>query len=193
MSDNSQNFDESSGRQKEYETNTTALITITLFTLAVVGVVLAVRGGSMADGDVANQFTASQKQNSQPESGAADNEVSQQDIQPNDQGPVEPRSLDTTDDLPSGLIIDGATVISNKEVTYAGDSQRNIALETNQPPGEVFSYYRTWFQDNGYEILNSSEENGFMLGSNGTADITLSFDRQGDTTQVNMEYIPLSE
>jgi len=193
MSDNSQNFDKSSGRQNEYETNTTALVTITLFTLAVVGVALAVRGGSVMERDAANQPTASQKQDGQPESGVANNEVSQQDIQPNDQGPVESRSLDTTDDLPSGLIIDSATVISNKEVTYAGDSQRNIALETSQTPSEAFSYYRTWFQDNGYEILNSSEEDGFMLGSDDTTDITLSFDRQGDTTQVNMEYIPLSE
>jgi hypothetical protein len=190
MTKDSQAFDNS----QTYQTNTVALISLMLFTAAVVGVVLASGGGSILKNNDTNQPKASQKQ-PQEDAVAVDNteELSRQDVQPNDQGPVESRSVDTTDDLPLGLVIDGATVISNKEVTYAGDSQRNIALETSQTSSETFSYYQSWFQDNGFKILNSSEEDGFMLGRDDSTDITLSFERQSDATLVNMEYIPLSE
>lgn len=194
MNQNQQDNQNASDSPKEGGAHTVTMIVVFLFALVVVGVLLTVnRGNPAQDSSPAEQQASEQQTDGVSSATEVGEGLSEQDIQPNDQGPVESESVSTTDDLPSGIVIDGAEVTSNEEVTYAGETRRNVVLQTSESQSDVFSYYESWIQESEFEIMNASQDEGVLVGSNDNYDISISLEQEAGLTRVNMAYIPLSE
>jgi len=155
--------------KREHETHWTALILLVTATLLIVVVILAY-------GD------------------ATTNPPTQPTATTTQQDTVTTKQMDTTDDLPEGLLIDqNATTTENKRVTRNGTPQRVIIQTTEQTKDDVFSYYRQWLNSSGLTEVNASIEDGFLLaeGDNGrTVSIRVDDTPERDHLLVRVNWFP---
>jgi hypothetical protein len=159
----------------EHETHVPALVGLIVLTAVISVGVLA--WGNSIEPETPNNSTVTSQQTNAPEA------VTYKNTAP----------VDTTDDLPSGLLADNADVVQNRSVELGSRNQRVVIFDTNATPQSLADQYRGWLEDNGYNITSESETDSSvsLAGDSNGNQLILVFSRQGnpDGSRVQLSYV----
>jgi len=101
--------------------------------------------------------------------------------------------VETTDDLPSGLLSDNAEVVQNRSVELGSHNQRVVVFDTNASTQALAEEYRGWLKDNGYSITSESatDSSVSLVGDSNGSQLILVFSRQGNPagSRVQLSYV----
>jgi len=79
----------------------------------------------------------------------------------------------TTDDLPEGTIAPESEIMTNRQFTHQGSTQRIVTLRVNQSVKTAYEYYKGWLRDNGYELLRSDADDARLVGQTAEKNLTV--------------------
>jgi len=101
--------------------------------------------------------------------------------------------VETTDDLPSGLLSDNAEVVQNRSVELGSHNQRVVVFDTNASTQALAEEYRGWLTNNGYTITSESvtKSSVSLVGDSNGSQLILVFSRQGNPagSRVQLSYV----
>jgi hypothetical protein len=130
---------------ENHETHTPALILLVLITVVVSAVALAKQPQTQTP-------TVSPTQTNQP---------AQQAQATAQYAPV--RSVETTADLPGGLLLGDSSLVQNRAVNLKSHKQRLVVYDTGMPAENLSRAYRQWASERGFTIDDSGEENDIIV------------------------------
>lgn len=96
--------------------------------------------------------------------------------------------------FPQQLVLDSGAQVSNSySLVYASSTQYTTQVNSSSSVSDSFGSYQSYFQTNGWTILNLSQSSPTVEGlyaTNATAAATVTIIAEGTGSQVTVTYVP---